>query len=94
MTYVDSSNDWYLALQYGYPGTPRNGYPFVNIPLPGHMPGVTFEALKPTRKYCDLTNISWEYDHRNCFELALTLAKISTTQAHEYYEAFDINQQP
>ena len=43
MTYVDSSNDWYLALEYGYPGSPRNGYPFVNTPLPGHMPGATFK---------------------------------------------------
>ena len=41
-----------------------------------------------------MTNISWEYDHRDCFELALTHANATTTQAHEYYESFEINQQP
>ena len=94
MAYVDSSNDWYLTLEYGHPTSPGEGYPKFTIPLPGHVRAGSSSSQKGIPKPCDFENISWEYEHENCFENTLTRVTGGFARSYQYYEELGINQQP
>ena len=92
--HIDSSNDWYLALEYGQPASIRKDRPFFNIPMAGHVPPGLNGRNRSIPKPCDFANISWAYMHENCFENTVILNNFKIAETYQFYDELGINQQP
>ena len=94
MTYIDSSNDWYLALAYGEPGATRKGNSTFNQPFPGHIGAMLYGRSTSNPRPCNFSAIDWAYSDEDCFEVTVIRNNYAIGKTYEYFDELGINLQP